>query len=73
MSKVKRFMGENWPYIFSFPLLAILIWALFYSMNDGAKMRDQAEKLCYPYVMIYQNDEIIVCAGIEEPVVKKRK
>jgi preprotein translocase subunit YajC len=73
MSRFKKFVVDTWPLAFIFPLLLVFACICILGMKASKKSQDQAEKLCFPYVILVQNDEIVVCAGIEEPVVKKRK
>ncbi len=73
MSKFVKFIDENWYLLVIFGA-ALCLGIVALSVQDQKhEYQKQAEKLCYPYVILAQTDEIVVCAGIEKPVVKNRK
>ncbi len=73
MSRFKEVIKCNWPLFIAFPVLLFAAIIGIFSIEDTNRKIEEAEKLCYPYVILAQTDEIVVCAGIENPVVKNRR
>jgi hypothetical protein len=73
MSKFKKFLYNYWQLFIVLPTIFFLGVMAISKLETNKKLQDQANKLCYPYVVMAQTDEIVVCAGVDHPVVKNRK
>lgn len=70
---MKRFWLKGYDTgIVSLIILALIVIAVI-CVREDIKDNDRANKTCYPYAMIFYNDDIVVCAAPEGAVVKKMR